>query len=562
MLDARTELNSTGGQGMRISRREFLAGAAGTAGAIALARSGRGSVAGRELVDSAARVGPAGSDLSSIQHVVFLMHENRSFDHYFGAMGGVNGFDRSRPTAEQLWPRGTHRKLLPFHLDTETHMAECTFDLSHSWQAEHSSWNGGKMDGFVSTHTSPHYEGSLGTLTMGYYEETDIPFYWDLAQKFTICDNYFCSVLGPTHPNRMMQMSGSIDPAGKAGGPILVTSTDNALEFTCSWKTMPELLTEHGVPWKVYNPFGNSYAPGQDNLSMEICKNVLMYFKQYSDPSSGLYQSAFGYYGTNVEGGFTDGAGPNDFRGDVTLGTLPAVSWIIPPVGFDEHPPAPPALGEWYTAEVIKTLLSNEEIWASTVLFIMYDENDGWFDHVRPPTPPAGTPGEYLTAHPLPKDAGGIVGPVGLGVRVPMLVVSPFSVSPLGAGTGTTGWVCPDVFDHTSQLKFIEKVFLPPGTIMGTGGLEMSKWRYDTVGDLTSALPHLKAPVSTTPTLAPTSPSITTRPVSNECLADQLVELNPQTVPYPLPPVQKIPKQGRQVFRPTPAAGVPKTDSV
>jgi phospholipase C len=538
---------------MTYSRREFLAGAVGTASALALARSGLAGLSGRELIEAAARVKPAGSRLSSIKHVVFLMQENRSFDHYYGAMGGVNGFDTSSSAYAQTWPGGTDPTLLPYHLDTETQMAECTFDLSHSWPAEHASWNGGKMDSFVSTHTSTDYEGALGTMTMGYYENTDIPFYWDLAQRFTICDNYFCSVLGPTHPNRIMQMTGTIDPAGVAGGPILVTSSDNALEFTCSWKTMPELLTENDISWRVYNPFGTGYIPGPENLSMEVCKNVLMYFEQYSDPQSGLYQSAFGHYGPNVKGGFTDGVGPNDFLGDVKLGTLPSVSWIIPPVGYDEHPPAPPALGEWYTSEVIRTLMSNEEIWASTVLFIMYDENDGWFDHVRPPTSPAGTAGEYLTVDPLPATAGGIAGPIGLGVRVPMLVVSPFSVSALGAGTGTSGWVCPEVFDHTSQLKFLEKVFLSPGTIMGTGGLEMSDWRYNTVGDLTSALPNIKSPVSKKPKLAPTSPNLKAPPIGTECLPDQLIELNPiPTSPYPIPSPQVMPTQGPQTFTTTP----------
>jgi len=534
---------------MDYSRREFLAGAAGTAGALALGRSGGLGSAGRELIEEAAGVTAAGSHLSSIEHVIFLMHENRSFDHYYGAMGGVDGFDTPSRAYEQDWPGGTDPTLLPYHLDTQSQMAECTFDLSHSWPAEHSSWNDGKMDGFVSTHTSTDYEGSLGTMTMGYYESTDIPFYWDLAQKFTICDRYFCSVLGPTHPNRLMQMSGTLDPRGLAGGPVLVTNTDNKLEFTCSWKTMPEVLTDHNVSWKVYNPFGTAYIPGPDNLSMTVCKNVLLYFKQYADPSSGLYQRAFSYYGTNVNGGFTDGVGPNDFLGDVKAGTLPAVSWIIPPVGFDEHPPAPPALGEWYTSEVIKTLVSNKDVWAHTVLFIMYDENDGWFDHVRPPTPPKGTDGEYLTVNPLPAAAGGIAGPIGLGVRVPMLVVSPFSVSALGAGTGSSGWVCSEVFDHTSQLKFIEKVFLPPGTIMSKGGLEMSRWRYDTVGDLTSSLPNLKTPIVKKPKLAPTSPSITTPPIATECLSDQLIELNPYpTAPYPVPSPQTMPTQGPQTF--------------
>ena len=95
---------------------------------------------------------------------------------------------------------------------------------------------------------------------MGYYTAADIPFYYTLAKNFTICDRYFCSVLGPTHPNRMLQMTGTLDPAGAAGGPILVTNgniltkTNLAPEFTCSWQTMPEVLQDAGVSWKVYNP--------------------------------------------------------------------------------------------------------------------------------------------------------------------------------------------------------------------------------------------------------------------------------------------------------------------
>jgi phospholipase C len=108
--------------------------------------------------------------------------------------------------------------------------------------------------------------------------------------------------------------------------------------------------------------------------------------------------------------------------------------------------------------------------------------------------------------------------------------------------------VCPEVFDHTSQLKFIEKVFLSPGTIMGTGGLEMSQWRYDTVGDLTAALPNIKSPVTKKPKLAATSANIKRAPIGTECLADQLEELNPVTSPYPVPSNQAQPTQGPQTF--------------
>ncbi len=522
----------------KYSRRQVLTGGLGAAAAFALpSRSVLGD-RGRATVERAASVRAAGSDLGAVKHVVFLMQENRSFDHYFGTLGKVAGFDdaTNRGAFTQAWPGGTASTLLPFHLDTKTEQAECTYDLSHSWNAEHSSWNGGAMDAFVSTHTSSAYEGSLGVTTMGYYDKTDLPFYYDLAEKFTICDQYFCSVLGPTHPNRLMQMTGTIDPAGVAGGPILVTNDAlPPVQGTCSWTTMPEVLQDAGVSWKVYNPHGPNYQPGAPFF---FNKNVLLYFEQYQTPGSALYQKAFEYYGPNVTGGLTDGASPNDFAADVANGTLPAVSWIMSPDSYDEHPPAPPALGEWYTQQVLDTLLSNPEVWASTVLFIMYDENDGFFDHVPPPTPPAGTAGEYLTVDPLPADAGGVTGPVGFGVRVPMLVVSPFSVG---------GWFCSDVFDHTSQLRFLEAVF-------GVTAPNISDWRRSVTGDLTATLPVLGAPVTAAPKLPKTSDKTTKKPVGNECTTEQIIELNPTPAdPIGVPAVQAMPTQAKGKLKPTPS---------
>ena len=136
---------------------------------------------------------------------------------------------------------------------------------------------------------------------------------------------------------------------------------------------------------------------------------------------------------------------------DVNSGSLPSVSWIIPPLGFDEHPSSSPDNGMCFTSLVLDALTANPNVWSKTALFLMYDENDGWFDHVPPPTAPAGTAGEYLTASPPTigdPDPGtlGIAGPLGLGVRVPMLVISPFSRG---------GHIASEVFDHTSQLKLV-----------------------------------------------------------------------------------------------------------
>ena len=498
---------------------------------------------GHQLIKAAASTPAAGSDLGAVEHVVFLMQENRSFDHYYGVLGGVNGFDANSPAFAQAWPGGASSTLLPFHLDTATHMAECTYDLSHLWQAEHASCNDGAMDSFVSTHTSNTYEGDLGTLTMGYYESSDIPFYYELAKNFTICDGYHCSVLGPTHPNRLLQMSGTLDPAGAHGGPILVTNSDNDLEFTCSWPTMPEVLTDAGVSWKVYNPYGFNYVPGDGGISMELCKNVLMYFEQYRQSKNPtLFQNAFGYHGQPVprsNPGFTSPGGRNDFAHDVHHGQLPAVSWIVAPDGYDEHPPAPASLGEWYTSRVLKTLMSRREVWARTVLFIMYDENDGFFDHVAPPTAPLSTPGEYITAPGAPSYTSGQ--PIGLGVRVPMLVVSPFSAG---------GWVCSDTFDHTSQLQFLAERFGVDGTVDSN----VSTWRQGKVGNLTSALPTLGTPITKKPKFGrarKTSDNTNAPPIEGECNAGQLIELNSSTPPYPIPHPQSQPKQGPNTLKRT-----------
>ena len=533
------------------SRRQVLAGAVGGAAALGMAKVGRVRTTGAESVRRALDTAPAGSDLGAVKHVVFLMQENRSFDHYFGTLRGVSGFDdtNNQSAFSQAWsgasarhqPAGT---LLPFHMATTTGQAECTYDLSHSWPAEHASWNGGAMDSFVSTHTSSHYEGDLGINTMGFYKEQDIPFYYELAQRFTICDNYFCSVLGPTHPNRLMAISANLDPAGVAGGPIIVTNSDQStLQGTCTWETMPDVLSAQNISWKKYNPYGSFYQPGS---SLLVSKNMLLYFDQYAnaDPSSDAYINAFGYYGPDVNGGLTANPSPNDFAKDVAANTLPQVSWIISPDSYDEHPPAPAQLGEWYTQQILDTLTSNPEVWASTVLFIMYDENDGFFDHVPPPTPPAGTDGEYLTVDPLPSSAGGIPGPLGLGVRVPMIVVSPFSAG---------GWVCSDVFDHTSQLLFLQ-------TLFGATVPNISSWRASTVGDLTSTLPVLPgssagSPNYRVPRLPTVSDDQTVAPISNGCTTAEILELNPSptsSVPYPIPNHQGLPTQRRGTSKPTP----------
>lgn len=452
-----------------------------------------------------------------------LMQENRSFDHYFGTFPGVRGFDDHRPhdpgLFAQAWPANSSKppagKLLPFHLDTARTDAECTFDLSHTWTAQHQCWNHGKMDAWVTTHTQPQFEGPAnGVLTMGYYTRADIPFYYALADAFTIGDAYHCSVMGPTHPNRLFWVSGTNDPDGRAGGPVIITSESPEAQFSVSWPTMAEALDDAGVSWKVYNPPGSAYLPTNPDAII-VSNNIFLYFQQYSSPSSPLYQKAFlPTY-------------PDDFAHDVKAGTLPRVSWLVAPTlgtDYSEHPPAPAALGEWYTSRVVSTLVSNPSVWSKTVLFVSYDENDGFFDHVAPPTPPPGTPGEYLTVDPLPSAAGGVAGPTGLGFRVPFLIVSPFSRG---------GHIFSATSDHTSQLRFLETRF-------GVRVPNLSSWRRHATSDLSASI-STSSPQTSVPKL-PSSSQNDPR-VARECLAPQLAEIDVPMPPYPVPSAQKMPVQ-------------------
>jgi phospholipase C len=503
----------------RVDRRTVLAAALATGGGAILAAASRGQGAGAAMAQYAARTKPAGSDLGAIEHVVFLMQENRSFDHYYGTYPGARGFDdhpkNKLGNFAQSWPDGRDDTLLPFHLDSSSGIGECTNDLDHSWPAEHSSWSKGTNGAFVSTHlqsAGPEH----GVLTMGYYRRKDIPFYYALADAFTLCDNYHCSVMGPTHPNRLMALSGTIDPAGAAGGPVVITNGSSDAVYSVHWDTMPEVLEDAGVSWKVYNPTGTLYQPGTFEKYGILSDAILPYFSQYKNPSSTLYQKAFlPLY-------------PNDFVSDIRAGTLPAVSWIIPPLGYDEHPSSPPALGEWFTSQVLAALVSNPKVWSKTVLFHMYDENDGFFDHVVPPVAPKGTPGEYLTVSPIPDDANGTAGPIGMSFRVPMLVLSPFSRG---------GHVASEVFDHTSQLRFLEERF-------GVKAPNISAWRRHTAGDLTSAL-HPKRSDPTVPKLPSTSKDQKANVLALGCTDASILEAAPSSAmpDYPVPVHQTMPTQ-------------------
>jgi len=480
------------------TRRELLRmGAAAGAGSLLSGCGAANKQAGTTSSGTCAKV-------TDIDHVVILIQENRSFDHYFGSYKGVRGFADSGTAFQQPYPLNTSTApagaLLPFHLDTMKTNAACTHDISHDWAPMHQSWNNGAMNGFVTSRLP--INGNDAVLAMGYYTRADLAYYYALADGFTLCDNYFCSVLGPTDPNRLYSMAASIDPDGKNGGPLLQTLLTNrpALLGKLTYTTMPEQLQTRGISWKVY-------ASPDDSIL--LTDNVLPYFKNFQDPTTQLYKNAFG------------SQFPTDFISDAASGNLPQVSWLIPSGVNSEHPPSPSLYGEITVSAVLNALTANPAAWAKTVLFVTYDENGGFFDHVPPMTAPPGTPGEYLTvaAVPDPSIEGGITGPIGLGFRVPMMIVSPFSRG---------GFVSPDMFDHTSLLRFLETRF-------GAEVPNLSAWRRATVGDMTSAFNFTK-PDYSIPNLPSTAGELSA--VTAECTNDLA-----GFAPFQMPTPQAMPAQ-------------------
>src|SRR5437764_242228 len=371
-----------------ITRRQLLH--AGATGGAALAAT---SLASNPVLARALATPARCGKLTDIEHVVILMQENRSFDHYFGSYRGVAGFADPRVLkltnghgltifAQPGYPGGIDGgHLYPFHLDSQ-HNGECTSDTTHDWGPQHRSFDGGAMDRFVIEHLAANGPVN-GALTMGYYTRADLPFYYALADAFTICDRYYSSVIGPTDPNRLYSMSAKLGQDGSGGGPVLTTSSSRLDRAgTLSWTTMPEQLEARNVSWKAY---------------------------------------------------------------------------------------APPAA------------------------------------------------------------ADGIAGPIGLGFRVPMLVISPFSRG---------GFVSSDTFDHTSILRFLETRF-------GAEVPNLSAWRRQTAGDLTTAFnfARIDDSVPTLPQPSRTDPRV----VASDCPTNAPISFADENAPvvqtYPVTVNSSAPAQ-------------------
>src|SRR5262249_35432917 len=361
-----------------------------------------------------------------------------------------------------------------------------------------------------------------GPMAMSYMTRDDIPYHVALAEAFTVGDAYYCSVMGPTNPNRMYLWTGCIGnlsnlgPGGTDGhgaGPV----TYNGLSIhNAYWTfgTFPEVLQAAGVTWKVYQDLaGQTFAPdfgdGTGNsFAGNFTDNSLLYFNQYANSAPGTPLSDNGCTGTRIINATPPAGAPvadwlawaehlfDQFRSDVAGGTLPQVSWVVAPAGYTEHSDWPINYGAWYISQILDILVSSPDVFSKTVLLINYDEADGSFDHIVPPTPPQNAPAdgdstvsiENEIVTPNGEPAQFPAGPIGLATRVPFIAVSPWSKG---------GFVNSQVFDHSSVIRFIEKRF-------GVMEPNISPCRRAVVGDLTSVF-NFADPNNASATLPDTS---------------------------------------------------------
>ncbi|WP_194894393.1 alkaline phosphatase family protein [Catenulispora pinisilvae] len=403
-------------------------------------------------------------DISDLKHVVILMQENRSLDHYFGALPGVRGFNDKQALKFQdgtnvFQQRDANGKIVTPQVD------------DGAWGNDHGAWgdvNHRKWDLWVQHN---------GTSCMNYHSSAYMGFYHSVAAQYTIADQNFCSEFGPTDPNRKYLWSGTANSE---------TGNTDESNYSRPWVTVAEQLQQVGIDWRLYSD--NSGDGRQGYVSSWIGDygdNELKYFKGFEPaglsaddpklrPGTGLiWRGNAAYYA-----GSTTPDDDSDTNLDAVLknlhdacqpgaeNPLPAVSWIVAPYGWSEHPGADTMHGERYVEKVLDILQGNPDIWNHTLFILNYDENDGKFDHVLPPWPEPGTPREYAGDYPL-----------GFGARVPMLLVSPWTRG---------GHVATEVFDHTSTIRFLEvwaKSLGKPFTCPN-----ISDWRRSIAGDLTSAI--------------------------------------------------------------------------
>jgi phospholipase C len=467
--------------------------------------------------------------IMDVEHVVILMQENRSFDHYFGTYNGVRGYTDPRPVRLQSTGKDVFNQpitdalkgdkenlnrrcgvpsgatdVLPFHTDYAK-TGEDLGGLSHGVSDGHRAWNHGKYDGWIAAKNNVR--------TMNYIKYNDLSYHRHLANAFTICDHNFSSMHGDTHPNRMFQISGTtVDP--KESKPKVRWDQGDTSSKPYTWKTYPERVEHYNnklgntgkkkISCRTYQ--GGTGEPGTptDNFT----DNNLQWFKAYvNQPETGCYfdNGICTKGGARYQGDLTKlpalvanhvtNRSLRQFKKDVDEGNLPNISWICAPNAYCEHS-GNATSGAYFINLILDALVANKDVWSKTVFILHYDEHDGYFDHIVPPMP-AFKQEEGKLSPSLEKsiDKECFNGtqtfgdePIGFGPRVPMLIVSPWSKG---------GWVCSEVFDHTSVLQFLEQRFCPEesGKIDESNTLyesNITPWRRSLAGDLTSAFNFAK----------------------------------------------------------------------
>ncbi|WP_306452321.1 phosphocholine-specific phospholipase C [Foetidibacter luteolus] len=271
---------------MMDSRREFLKKAAllsGGAGLIGMLPPS---------VQKALAIDPApGTTFMDAEHIVFLMQENRSFDHCFGTLQGVRGFNDPRainqPNKNKVWLQTNDKgeTYAPFRLDIKNTKATWMSALPHNWGDQVDAANGGKMDGWLEAKRPGNPDYFDIPMTMGYYTREDIPFYYSLADAFTVCDQHFCSSLTGTTPNRLYFWTGNVREDATSMARVRNEDTDYDENRQASWTTFPERLEENGVSWKIYQnelSVGVGFEGEQDAWLANFTDNPIEWFKQYN----------------------------------------------------------------------------------------------------------------------------------------------------------------------------------------------------------------------------------------------------------------------------------------
>jgi len=347
-----------------------------------------------------ANLGPTPN--TPIKHFIILMQENHTFDNYFGTY----------PTADGI-PPGTCMPVDPF--DAENTACVKPFyigdrpneDLDHSARTFELQYNEGRMDGFIYALNQRNQDG---TLAMGYYDDRDLPYHWNLADEYTLFDRFFSSARGGSFENHMYWVA-----AATGGGRV---STEG---YSDDLPTIFDRLEERGISWKFYV---QNYDPeityrtvaGAGNRSSQVVWVPLLNFDRFIDDPK-------------LSSHIVD---LNEYFQDLENGTLPAVAYIGPS-GASEHPPSSLRSGQKFVKSLIQALMRSGA-WESSAFLLVYDDWGGWYDHVLPPQ--------------VDKD--------GYGLRVPALLISAYA---------RRGYVDSTVFDFTSILKFIEDNWgLPPLT--------------------------------------------------------------------------------------------------